>query len=58
MRRAIASFPPVLKSNPYQRLLYEHLAAHGFQLADGAQFELGWPAIAARTAALIRGERT
>jgi beta-1,4-mannosyltransferase len=53
MRRAIASFPPVLKSNPYQRLLYEHLAAHGFELADGAQFELGWLWRARREAGVL-----
>jgi glycosyltransferase involved in cell wall biosynthesis len=38
----IASFPPVIPQNPYQRLLYEHLAAHGFVIADGARLKLGW----------------
>jgi beta-1,4-mannosyltransferase len=42
MRRAIASFPGVLKTNPYQRLLYEHLGAHGYHVVDDARFELGW----------------
>src|SRR5262245_16451374 len=42
MRRGIASFPGVLKYNPYQRLLYEHLAAHGYHVVDGAELELGW----------------
>jgi beta-1,4-mannosyltransferase len=42
MRRGIASFPGVLKTNPYQRLLYEHLADHGFRVVDRARFDLGW----------------
>jgi len=42
MRRGIASFPGVLKTNPYQRLLYEHLGAHGYHVVDGADLELGW----------------
>jgi glycosyltransferase involved in cell wall biosynthesis len=31
----VASFPPVLDSNPYQRLLYEHLRHFGVVLYDG-----------------------
>jgi beta-1,4-mannosyltransferase len=31
-RRTIASFPPPLERNPYQRLLYRHLEAEGFEL--------------------------
>jgi glycosyltransferase involved in cell wall biosynthesis len=31
----VASFPPVLASNPYQRLLYEHLGQFGVVLYDG-----------------------
>jgi beta-1,4-mannosyltransferase len=42
VRSGIASFPGVLKANPYQRLLYSHLGAHGFRVVNGAQFELGW----------------
>jgi beta-1,4-mannosyltransferase len=42
MRRGIASFPGVLKTNPYQRLLYEHLADHGYLVVGDARFELGW----------------
>ena len=40
----IASFPPVEPSddNPYQRLLYEHLGVHGFELVSGARFRLRW----------------
>jgi beta-1,4-mannosyltransferase len=41
-RPGIASFPGVLKTNPYQRLLYEHLAAHGFEVVDRSRLELGW----------------
>jgi beta-1,4-mannosyltransferase len=41
-RPGIASFPGVLATNPYQRLLYEHLAAHGFHIVDRARLELGW----------------
>jgi beta-1,4-mannosyltransferase len=42
MRRGIASYPGVLKTNPYQRLLYEALGAHGYHVIDRARFELGW----------------
>jgi beta-1,4-mannosyltransferase len=42
MRRGIASYPGVLKTNPYQRLLYEHLAEHGFHVVGDSRFELGW----------------
>jgi glycosyltransferase involved in cell wall biosynthesis len=38
----IASFPNVLATNPYQRLLYDELAAHGFELAEDAHLTLGW----------------
>jgi beta-1,4-mannosyltransferase len=37
----LASFPPALKANPYQRLLYEQLATHGFEVVRG-EFDLGW----------------
>jgi len=39
---SVASFPPVLQTNPYQRLLYEALATLGITLAGGARFDLGW----------------
>jgi beta-1,4-mannosyltransferase len=42
MRTGVASFPGVLKTNPYQKLLYAHLAAHGLHVVDGSQLELGW----------------
>jgi glycosyltransferase involved in cell wall biosynthesis len=38
----IASFPSMLKANPYQRLLYGQLAAHGLELEQGAEFRLRW----------------
>jgi beta-1,4-mannosyltransferase len=41
-RRAIASFPPPLATNPYQSLLYEQLAAHGYPLASEARLKLRW----------------
>jgi beta-1,4-mannosyltransferase len=40
-RAAVASFPPVLPTNPYQRLLYEQLAALGIPLASAERFRLG-----------------
>ena len=36
----LASFPPPLPQNPYQRLLYAHTAAHGLVLVDGVHFKL------------------
>jgi beta-1,4-mannosyltransferase len=41
-RLRIASFPSVLRTNPYQQLLYEALADHGFELIAEPAFELGW----------------
>ena len=41
-RCAIASFPPVLARNPYQRLLYTELAERGFPLAPPAKLKLHW----------------
>jgi glycosyltransferase involved in cell wall biosynthesis len=38
----VASFPSVLRTNPYQRLLYEQLAAHGYRLAAEPDFKVGW----------------
>lgn len=42
--RRIVSFPPVepTDDNPYQRLLYEHLQAHGFELVSSGRYRLGW----------------
>jgi UDP-glucose:(heptosyl)LPS alpha-1,3-glucosyltransferase len=45
--RRIASFPAALAMNPYQRLLYDHLGAEGFELEPQARFALRW-LIAAR----------
>jgi beta-1,4-mannosyltransferase len=42
VRRRIARFPPTPDVNPYQRLLYSHLAEHGFELDESAAFTLSW----------------
>jgi beta-1,4-mannosyltransferase len=39
-RTAIASVPPTLDTNPYLRLLYAQLAAHGIALVPGFGFRL------------------
>jgi beta-1,4-mannosyltransferase len=36
----LASFPPPLPQNPYQRLLYTQTAAHGLGLVDGVHFKV------------------
>lgn len=41
-RPEIASFPPVLDSNPYQRLLYGELTRYGFVMAEPADLDAGW----------------
>jgi beta-1,4-mannosyltransferase len=41
-RPQIASFPSVLETNPYQRLLYGELATLGYELAPDAELSLGW----------------
>jgi beta-1,4-mannosyltransferase len=41
-RSAVACLPPVLESNPYQRLLYEHLARLGLELATPARLRVSW----------------
>jgi glycosyltransferase involved in cell wall biosynthesis len=38
----VASFPPPVDRNPYQRLLYEHLAHEGVALDPVPRFRLGW----------------
>jgi hypothetical protein len=38
----VASFPPTIKENPYQRLLYDHLLPHGFAPAPPARLRLRW----------------
>jgi beta-1,4-mannosyltransferase len=37
----VVSFPPVLKENPYQRLLYAALAPHGYAVREG-ELKVGW----------------
>lgn len=41
-RASVVSFPSVLTTNPYQRLLYEHLAAHGIDLVPDGEFTIRW----------------
>jgi glycosyltransferase involved in cell wall biosynthesis len=41
-RGLIATFPSVLATNPYQRLLYDALREHGFAVARDAVFDVGW----------------
>ena len=38
----IASFPPVIQENPYQRLLYGGLAPLGFELEGDNRLKVGW----------------
>jgi beta-1,4-mannosyltransferase len=52
-RTGIASFPGVLKTNPYQRLLYEHLAAHGFHVVSGSRLKFRWLWRARRDVAVL-----
>jgi beta-1,4-mannosyltransferase len=40
--RGLASFPGVLKTNPYQRLLYDGMASHGIRVVSTARLEVGW----------------
>ena len=40
--RGIASFPPSIAQNPYQRLLYDHVSKQGVELVDHAEFKLPW----------------
>jgi beta-1,4-mannosyltransferase len=41
-RAAIASFPAPLERNPYQRLLYAQLTAHGFPLVAAGRLRFRW----------------
>jgi beta-1,4-mannosyltransferase len=41
-RPGLASFPGVLPTNPYQRLLYGELRRFGFRVANDVRFDLGW----------------
>jgi beta-1,4-mannosyltransferase len=38
----VASFPAPIDRNPYQALLYEHLAGHGIAVASADQLSVGW----------------
>jgi glycosyltransferase involved in cell wall biosynthesis len=38
----VASFPPPIPENPYQRLLYESLRAFGVELVESDRFYAGW----------------
>jgi beta-1,4-mannosyltransferase len=40
--RRIACFPPILGTNPYQRLLYEQLETHGIEVGDRTEFRIRW----------------
>lgn len=41
-RSRVASLPPVLKTNPYQRLLYGQLGSLGLEVEPRPRFKLGW----------------
>jgi beta-1,4-mannosyltransferase len=41
-RHQVASFPPPIAENPYQRLLYEALKSHGLDLVVGNRLKLDW----------------
>lgn len=49
----VASFPPVLRHNPYQRLLYEHLGEHGLRFAGDGELKLSWLLHRRRTVAVL-----
>jgi beta-1,4-mannosyltransferase len=42
VRRGIASFPPFLEANPYRKLLYRELGAHGFPLVPTPPLRVRW----------------
>ena len=41
-RPCVVSFPSILDTNPYQRLLYDQLAAHGFRVEQSGEFRVPW----------------
>jgi beta-1,4-mannosyltransferase len=41
-RPGVVSFPSILDTNPYQRLLYEQLAANGFRVEPSGEFRVRW----------------
>src|SRR3954470_22207033 len=52
-RRGIASFPPAIPQNPYQRLLYAHLDELGVPLETAERFDVGWLRRARREVAAL-----
>jgi glycosyltransferase involved in cell wall biosynthesis len=38
----VASFPPTIRENPYQRLLYNAMRPHGIRLVENNRFDVGW----------------
>jgi beta-1,4-mannosyltransferase len=50
--KAIVSLPRALATNPYQRLLYDELGRHGFELVEGS-FKAGWLARNRRRASIL-----
>ncbi len=38
----VASFPPPIRENPYQTLLYNSLHEHSFELVESRRFYAGW----------------
>src|SRR5436190_17977609 len=41
-RFMVASFPEPIARNPYQALLYRHLAREGAELVEGSRLHLRW----------------
>ena len=52
-RRGVTSFPPAITQNPYQRLLYSHLADLGFPLETAERLDVGWLVGARRDVAAL-----
>jgi beta-1,4-mannosyltransferase len=38
----VVSFPSILGTNPYQRLLYQRLSGHGFRVEPSGEFRVRW----------------
>ena len=52
-RPGVVSFPSILETNPYQRLLYEQLAAKGFRVEPSGEFRVRWLLQARRSVDLL-----
>lgn len=52
-RPGVVSFPSILDTNPYQRLLYEQLAANGFRVEPSGEFRVRWLLRARRSVDLL-----